>query len=132
MEGTSLSWTIIDFNETRNIAAIYRFRGMFVIARWDLIDDNPDTRQIEIDTSGPLYQRHVNGSLWRYVGPGIKWEPISDHVGATLIAAGSGGALYYTYRFESISRYTRNVTTDSTQTLSGAPEPTLSLIAKAE
>lgn len=150
-EGTPLSGTTVDlnsncaqvlagsnemyqrhFNATLNFAAIYRFGGMSAVLRWELIDDNPRTRQIKGDASWPLYQRHDNGSLWRYVGPGIKLKLISDHAGATLIAAESGGALYYTDRFGSISQYTSNGATDSTQTLSGTLAPTLSLIAKAE
>jgi hypothetical protein len=89
------------FNAARSYAAIYRYAGDTVMPRWELLDDNPRTRQIDVDTGGSLYQMHDNGSLWRYVGPGIKWELVTDQSRAVEIAVGmdnlyfrtSGGAI---------------------------------------
>ncbi|KAF1993266.1 hypothetical protein P154DRAFT_582986 [Amniculicola lignicola CBS 123094] len=149
--GTGSSWTTIDvnskcvqvlvgggqvyqrhFDAARNYAAIYRFAGMGTVPRWELIDDNPQTRQIDVFGTGPLYQRHDNGSLWRYVGPGIKWELISDHNGATLIAAGPGEALFFSDRPGNIIRYRRVGTVEQMQTISAAPSPTMNLLARGE
>lgn len=84
------------FNATRNYAAIYKFMGLSAVPRWSLVDDNRRTRQIAVaGSSGQLYQLHDNGSLWRYTGPAIKWELISDQTAATAIVIGSKDVLYY-------------------------------------
>ncbi|KAF3938835.1 Matrilysin [Dactylella cylindrospora] len=126
--GTALDWRLIDtnpdtveitagsgqvylrhFNQSRNYAAIYQFRGDSSLPRWELIDDNSRTRQIAAGDGGSLYQRHDNGSIWRYTGPGIRWELAEEHAGATSIAVG-GSKLYYLTATGLIWEYTFNST----------------------
>jgi hypothetical protein len=119
------------YNADNNYAAIYRFMGLTHMPVWELIDEDHSTRQIEVENGGPLYQRHDSGSLWRYVGPGIKWEPVDESAEATMIAAG-GGALYYVDRLLGlIRRITTTGTTSTTVALKDAAN-TRSIVAKGD
>jgi hypothetical protein len=52
-----------------------------------------------------LWQRHNNGSIWRYIGPGIKWSLVQEGVTGP-IAAGARGDRLYQHAGNNILEYT--------------------------
>jgi hypothetical protein len=74
---------------------------------WVALDTNPATTAIAAAGDGALYQRHTDGSVWRYTGtPIVGWEQLDGNAATTSIVAARGGHLYQLRSDGGILRYT--------------------------
>jgi hypothetical protein len=60
---------------------------------WVSVDNNKDTVQIA-GSSGNLYQRHLDGTVYRYTGTGSNWTPISSPSDNNLDIVTAADAVY--------------------------------------
>ncbi|KAF2261846.1 hypothetical protein CC78DRAFT_583209 [Lojkania enalia] len=85
--------------KTAPLDGIYQLRSSGQVLRhdgtasWISIDNNKDTVQIA-GSAGNVYQRHTDGSIYKYTGSGSNWQYISPPSDNTLEIVAAADQLY--------------------------------------
>ncbi|KAL6711948.1 hypothetical protein ACN47E_002991 [Coniothyrium glycines] len=113
IDANTATKNVIQVTSNANTAAVndglYQMRSTGQILRyssntWTSVDNNKDTLQV-CGASGYLYQRHTDGSTYRWTGSGSNWQYIGAASDNVIDIVASGNQLYSRRKDGWVARY---------------------------